>query len=56
MQYIKDNQLPLDFYSFHKYTNKSNDPFDFARMARSFREEDAQLHGSRLGARAAEHG
>jgi hypothetical protein len=39
MQYIKDNQLPLDFYSFHKYTNKSNDPFDFARMAQSFREE-----------------
>jgi hypothetical protein len=39
MQYIKDNQLPLDFYSFHKYTNKSNDPYDFARMAQSFREE-----------------
>ncbi len=39
MQYIKDNELPLDFYSYHKYTNKSNDPFDFARMARSFREE-----------------
>jgi len=39
MQYIKDNQLPFDFYSYHKYTNKSNDPFDFARMARSFREE-----------------
>jgi len=39
MQYVKDNQLSLDFYSFHKYTNKSNDPFDFARMAQSFREE-----------------
>jgi hypothetical protein len=39
MQYIKDNQLPLDFYSFHKYTNKSQDPMDYARMAQSFRDE-----------------
>jgi xylan 1,4-beta-xylosidase len=39
LQYVKDNQLPLDFYSFHKYTNKSNDPMDFARMAQSYRDE-----------------
>jgi hypothetical protein len=38
-QYLKDNQLPLDFYSFHKYTNKSQDPMDFARMAQSYRDE-----------------
>jgi xylan 1,4-beta-xylosidase len=39
LQYIKDNQLPLDFYSFHKYTNKSQDPMDYARMALDFRAE-----------------
>jgi hypothetical protein len=39
LKYIKDNKLPLDFYSFHKYTNKSQDPMDYARMARSFRDE-----------------
>lgn len=39
MKYIKDNKLPLDFYSFHKYTNKSQDPMDYARMAKSFRDE-----------------
>jgi hypothetical protein len=39
MKYIKDNNLPLDFYSFHKYTNKSQDPMDYARMAQSFRDE-----------------
>ena len=31
--------MPLDFYSFHKYTNKSQDPMDFARMAQSYRDE-----------------
>jgi len=39
LQYLKDNEVPLDFYSFHKYTNKSNDPMDFARMAQSYRDE-----------------
>jgi hypothetical protein len=39
LQYIKDHQLPFDFYSFHKYTNKSQDPMDYARMAQSFRDE-----------------
>jgi xylan 1,4-beta-xylosidase len=39
LKYIRDNKLPLDFYSYHKYTNKSQDPLDFARMARSFRRE-----------------
>ena len=39
LKYIKDNQLPFDFYSFHKYTNKSQDPMDYARMAQSFRDE-----------------
>jgi hypothetical protein len=39
LQYLRDNQVPLDFYSFHKYTNKSQDPMDYARMARSYRDE-----------------
>lgn len=39
LKYLGDNKLPLDFYSFHKYTNKSNDPLDFARMAQSYRDE-----------------
>jgi xylan 1,4-beta-xylosidase len=37
LQYLKDNKVPLDFYSFHKYTNKSQDPMDYARMAQSYR-------------------
>jgi len=37
LQYLKDNKVPLDFYSFHKYTNKSQDPMDFGRMAQSYR-------------------
>ncbi len=37
LQYLKTNQVPLDFYSFHKYTNKSQDPMDFAREAQSYR-------------------
>ena len=39
IKYVKDNNLPLDFYSFHRYTNSSNDPFDFVRVAQSFRDE-----------------
>jgi xylan 1,4-beta-xylosidase len=39
LKYLRDNKVPLDFYSFHKYTNKSQDPTDFARMARSYRNE-----------------
>src|SRR4029077_8919645 len=39
LKYLNDNHVPLDFYSFHKYTNKSQDPTDFARMARSYRDE-----------------
>ena len=37
LQYLNDNKVPLDFYSFHKYTNKSQDPMDFAREAQSYR-------------------
>jgi xylan 1,4-beta-xylosidase len=37
LQYLKNNKVPLDFYSFHKYTNKSQDPMDFAREAQSYR-------------------
>jgi hypothetical protein len=39
LQFVKDNNLPLDFYSFHKYTNSTNDPYEFARMAMTHREE-----------------
>lgn len=33
MKYVVDNKLPLDFFSFHKYTNHTNDPYEFKRMA-----------------------
>lgn len=39
LQYLNDNKVPLDFYSFHKHTNKSQDPMDFARTAHSYRDE-----------------
>jgi hypothetical protein len=39
LKYLSDNKVPLDFYSYHKYTNKSQDPMDYARMAQSFRDE-----------------
>jgi len=33
MQYCKDNKLPLDFFSYHKYSNHTNDPYEHKRMA-----------------------
>jgi hypothetical protein len=36
MKYVVDNKLPLDFFSFHKYTNHTNDPYEFKRMAEDF--------------------
>ena len=44
LKYLNDNHVPLDFYSFHKYTNKSQDPMDYARMARSYR-SDLDMYG-----------
>ena len=34
----KTNHLPLDFYSFHFYANKSVNPLDNARLGEYFRE------------------
>ena len=39
MKYVVDNKLPLDFFSFHKYTNHTNDPHEFKRMAEDFTAE-----------------
>lgn len=39
MKYIVDNQLPIDFFSYHKYTNKTNDPYEYKRMAEELRTE-----------------
>ncbi len=39
LSFVRSHNLPLDFYSFHKYTNKSNDPLDYARIARAYRSE-----------------
>jgi hypothetical protein len=39
LKFVKDNNLPLDFYSFHKYTNSTNDPYELARMAMAHRAE-----------------
>jgi len=35
--YVSEHSAPLDFFSFHKYTDKSNDPFDYARVATFYR-------------------
>ena len=42
MKYVVDNKLPLDFFSFHKYTNHTNDPHEFKRMAEDFSAELAK--------------
>lgn len=42
MKYVVDNKLPLDFFSFHKYTNHTNDPYEFKRMAEDFSAELAK--------------
>ncbi|HWO14681.1 MAG TPA: hypothetical protein VNN80_34500 [Polyangiaceae bacterium] len=39
LQFLAAHHVPLDFYSFHKYTNKSNDPLDYARVADAYRHE-----------------
>lgn len=38
LQFIVDNSLPMDFYSWHLYTNKSNNPYDFPRFAQHYRD------------------
>lgn len=37
LQFVKDNKLPLDFYTFHFYANKSVNPHDNARWGEYFR-------------------
>lgn len=38
LQFVKDNKLPLDFYTFHFYANKSVNPHDNARWGEYFRD------------------
>ncbi len=37
MQFIVDNNLPMDFYSFHHYANHAVDPYNNVRLAQKFR-------------------
>ncbi len=50
LKFVSDNKLPLDFYSFHKYTDQTQDPFgvcahghDPARGARHVRVYETEL-------------
>jgi hypothetical protein len=36
LDYVRDHRLPLDFYSWHYYSD-ANDPFDFVRIAQEMR-------------------
>jgi hypothetical protein len=38
LQYLKSNDLPLDFWSFHDYCVDSADPYNFVRLAKDMRE------------------
>jgi hypothetical protein len=38
LAYLKKNNLPLDFWSFHDYCVDSADPFNFVRLAKDMRE------------------
>jgi hypothetical protein len=44
MQFCQTNQVPLDFFSWHSYTDKSFDPYDNARIGRLIRAE-LDAHG-----------
>ena len=37
LAYIRDHHAPLDFYSIHHYTDFTEDPFDFVRLADEYR-------------------
>src|SRR5262249_44059606 len=38
LAYIRANHLPLDFYSIHHYTDFTEDPIDFVRLAEEYRQ------------------
>jgi xylan 1,4-beta-xylosidase len=37
LSFVRDNRLPLDFYSYHLYANNSVNPYDNARFAQKYR-------------------
>ena len=37
LAYIRANDVPLDFYSIHHYTDFTEDPFDFVRLSSEYR-------------------
>lgn len=37
LSYIRDNHLPLDFYTIHHYADFTEDPIDFVRLADQYR-------------------
>jgi hypothetical protein len=38
LQYVKDNKLPLDFWSFHDYNVDAADPYLYVRLAQDMRQ------------------
>jgi xylan 1,4-beta-xylosidase len=38
LSFVRDNRLPLDFYSYHLYANNSVNPYDNARFAQKYRD------------------
>jgi hypothetical protein len=38
VRYCAEHKVPLDFYSWHHYTDDSSDPWDYVRIARHVRE------------------
>ena len=38
LTFVRDNALPLDFYSFHHYANQSVNPYDNTRIGQRYRE------------------
>ena len=38
LTYVRDNHVPLDFYSIHHYTDFTEDPVDFVRLAQEYRQ------------------
>jgi xylan 1,4-beta-xylosidase len=37
LAYVRDHQLPLDFFSWHWYSTDADDPYDFVRIANNMR-------------------
>jgi xylan 1,4-beta-xylosidase len=38
LAFVRDNHIPLDFFSWHYYSVDANDPYDFVRLGRDIQE------------------